>query len=301
MAGSKTIWGAAIVLSLITHGGAAMILTLSPEPEPDVAQVAGGVVAEVAMLGNNSFEAIESGAPEEIEPTDAVEPETFEPVPQELTAVEPQEVVPEQVMPTEVAPTPDAEEIVPETSEAIEMQGAEVEIAAIPVPDIKPEIVEKPPQMVQPLEKKAEKPVEKKPEKKRAKKAGEKGDSKQAASKGQVDGSADVKTSALGGQKKGNASSAGNAAVSNYPGKIRSKINRSKRRVSGSGGGVATVSFTVSSSGQASGIRIARSSGQPELDQAALDAVRRAAPFPEIPDGAGRASWPFSVPIAFKR
>ena len=31
------------------------------------------------------------------------------------------------------------------------------------------------------------------------------------------------------------------------------------------------------------------------------EAVRRAAPFPEIPDGAGRASWPFSVPISFKR
>ncbi len=301
MSGNKAIWGTAIVLSLMTHAGAAAILTYSPEPQPDVSQIAGGVVAEVAMLGNSAFEAVEAGTPEEIQPTDTVEPEAFEPVTQEVAAVEPQEIVPQEMVPTEVAPTPEAAEIVPEMSEAIEVQGAEVEIAAIPIPEIKPEIVERPPEMVKPLERKAEKPVEKKKVENRKKKAGDKGDSAQALIRGQVDGSQDAKTSASGGQKKGNASSAGNAAVSNYPGKVRNKINRAKRRFNGNGGGVATVSFVVSASGQATSIRIARSSGQPALDEAALEAVRRAAPFPEIPDGAGRASWPFSVPISFKR
>ena len=77
--------------------------------------------------------------------------------------------------------------------------------------------------------------------------------------------------------------------------------NRAKRRVAGAGGGVVTVSFTISASGEARGIRISASSGQPELDQAAMDAVRRATPFPRIPAEAGRSSWSFSVPIAFKR
>lgn len=305
MVSSKALWGTAIVLSLFAHAGAAAILTLSPEPEPEVAQIAGGVVAEVAMLGNGAFEAIESGEPEKVEPTDEIEPETIEPVPQQVSEIQPQEITPEQVMPVESVVTPEADEIVPEMSEAIEIKEAAVEIAAIPVPDIKPEITEKPPEAIEPLRDEVKKPVEKTPEKKvekqKKKKSGEKGNSAQAAKKGQVDGSAEVKTASLGGSKKGNAFSAGNAAASNYPGKVRNKINRAKRRVSGAGGGVATVSFTVSASGQASGIRIARSSGQPELDQAALDAVRRAAPFPAIPDGAGRASWPFSVPIAFKR
>jgi periplasmic protein TonB len=29
--------------------------------------------------------------------------------------------------------------------------------------------------------------------------------------------------------------------------------------------------------------------------------VRRASPFPPIPDSAGRSQWPFAIPIQFKR
>lgn len=304
MVSSRIVWGSAIVFSLLTHAGAAAILTLSPQAEPETAQIAGGVVAEVAMLGNDAFESIESGTPEEIETSAEIQPDTFEP--QEVALIEPQEIVPEQVMPVEAAVTPEADEIVPEMSEAIEVTNAAVEIAAIPIPDIRPEITEKPPEVVQPLQEQVEKPAEKAPpkklvEKKNKKKAGEKGEGARTTKRGQVDGSADVKTASLGGQKSGNAATAGNAAVSNYPGKVRNKINRAKRRVAGAGSGVATVSFTVSASGEASGVRIASSSGQAELDQAAVDAVRRASPFPDIPGAAGRSSWSFSVPIAFKR
>jgi protein TonB len=37
------------------------------------------------------------------------------------------------------------------------------------------------------------------------------------------------------------------------------------------------------------------------VDQAALQAVRKASPFPPIPENAGRSSWEFSVPLAFTR
>lgn len=303
MAGKRVVWGSAIVLSLLTHAGAAAMLTLSPSGA-DEAQIAGGVVAEIAMLGNGAFEAIESGEPEALEPTDTITPETIEPVPQPVAEIEPQEMLPEQAMPVDAVATPEADEIIPEMSEAIEIQGAAVEIATIPVPDVRPEITDQPPEVLKPLQEEAREPVEtpkKKVEKKRKPKAGERGNSAQAAKKGQVDGSDKVKTASLGGQKKGNASTAGNAAVSNYPGKVRNKINRAKRRVAGASSGVVTVRFAVSASGQASGIRVAASSGQPELDQAAVDAVRRAAPFPAIPAEAGRSSWLFNVPIAFKR
>ncbi|MBD9373301.1 energy transducer TonB [Rhizobium sp. ARZ01] len=297
MVSSRVVWGTAIVFSLLTHAGAAAILTLAPEAGPETAQIVGGVVTEVAMLGSSAFEAIESGMSEEIEPSDEIEPKLFAPVPQVLAAIESQEIVPEQVM-------PEAGEIIPEMSEAIDVTGAAVEISAIPIPDIRPEITEKPPEVVKPPQAEAKKPAEKKPEKKaerNKKKAGEKGDSTRTERRGQIDGAADVKTASLGGQKKGNSSAAGNAAVSNYPGKVRNKINRVKRRVGGAGSGIVMVSFTVSASGDVSSVRVAASSGQPELDQAALDAVRRAAPFPDIPEDAGRSSWPFSVPIAFKR
>ncbi len=60
--------------------------------------------------------------------------------------------------------------------------------------------------------------------------------------------------------------------------------------------GTVVVSFSVTATGAAAGIRIASSSGHGVLDQAALAAVRRAAPFPAPPPGAPRA---FNVPMRF--
>lgn len=101
------------------------------------------------------------------------------------------------------------------------------------------------------------------------------------------------------------ASSEGNAAVSNYPGKIVRKLRRALRYPRGAGSrrlhGVAEVRFVVSAGGGVGGIHLVASSGSPVLDKAALEAVRRAAPFPPIPAEAGRSNWPFTVPLAFVR
>jgi protein TonB len=103
----------------------------------------------------------------------------------------------------------------------------------------------------------------------------------------------------------GKSSAAGNAAVSNYPGKVAAKLRRALRYPAEAKRqklrGVAQVSFVVSASGGVGSIRLAASSGSPVLDKAALEAVRRAAPFPAIPTNAGRSSWRFSVPLAFNR
>ncbi len=295
MSGSKWLWFVGGALSLLAHATAAAILTMAPAPEEEQALIAGGVVAEVAMLGNGAFEAVESGNPE-----DVIRPETIEP-----DATEPHEVA--EIQPTEIQPemTEEVSPIDPVVSEPVEeliVPSAEVEIAAVPVPEIKPEI--EPEDEIKPVpEVKKEEPVKKverkKPKQQPVKKAGDKGKAKQNATKGEVDGSADVKTAAVGGQKKGNSSAAGNAAVSNYPGKVRNKINRAKRRVSGGDRGSVVVSFTVGASGQASGIRVARSSGSAALDRAAVESVARAAPFAKIPEAAGRSSWAFNVPIVF--
>ena len=96
----------------------------------------------------------------------------------------------------------------------------------------------------------------------------------------------------------------GNAATSNYPGKVAAKLRRAlkypKSAVSSSSG-EAQVAFTVLSDGSATGIRVVSSSGSPVLDQAAMEAVRRASHFPPIPTEAGRRQWPFAVPVLFKR
>jgi periplasmic protein TonB len=294
MSGSKWLWIGGGVLSLLAHATAAAILTMAPVPEEEPAMIAGGVVAEVAMLGNGAFEAVESGNPEDVIKPEAIEPDVTEPEPQKVAEIQPTEIQPET---TElVSPT---DPVVSEPVQEMIVPSAEVEIAAVPVPEIEPEEEIKPVPEV-----KKEEPVKKverkKPKEKPVKKAGDKGKAKQNATRGEIDGSADVKAAAVGGQKKGNSSVAGDSAVSNYPGKVRNKINRAKKRVSGGKGQSVLVSFVVSADGAASGIRVARSSGDPTLDAAAVESVQRASPFAKIPASAGRSSWKFSVPVVFR-
>ena len=106
-------------------------------------------------------------------------------------------------------------------------------------------------------------------------------------------------------RSQGGGSGIGNASASNYPGKVAAKLRRASRGISGSALAKARndvqVSFTVDANGAVGGVRIARSSGSPELDQAALAIIRRAAPFPPIPADAGRSSWTFSLPLGLAR
>ena len=102
---------------------------------------------------------------------------------------------------------------------------------------------------------------------------------------------------------QGNSGSGGDADVARYPSQVVSKLRRALRYPRGGGGaaGEVHVQFTVSSGGQPSGIRVVQSSGNAAIDQAGVDTVTRAAPFPPIPAGANRNSWAFTVPLAFVR
>ncbi len=82
---------------------------------------------------------------------------------------------------------------------------------------------------------------------------------------------------------------------------MRSKLARVARSVRAKGRGEVVVAFAVGSNGNVRGARVARSSGDASVDQAALQALQKAAPFPPIPEGAGRSSWEFAVPLAFRR
>lgn len=100
-----------------------------------------------------------------------------------------------------------------------------------------------------------------------------------------------------GGQSGGKASKAGNANASNYPGKVYAKIRRTRQKRAG-GRGVAQIRFSISSKGGLASIRIASSSGSGSVDHAALDHIRRSAPFPPPPAGAQRQ---FVIPIEVRR
>ncbi len=64
--------------------------------------------------------------------------------------------------------------------------------------------------------------------------------------------------------------------------------------------GVAVVSFTLDRTGKIVSVTVARTSGHPALDRAALDMVRRASPLPAPPQAVTGDLWEFAVPTEFK-
>ncbi|MDK1388904.1 energy transducer TonB [Sinorhizobium sp. 8-89] len=298
-------WTGAIALSLLAHASGAMLFS----PDKEVVQTAGGAAMEVTLLGDAFEQTLQAGDPSDIvEPTedmpeelkpDEIQPteELSEEVPPstpEVASQQPSDITPTEadvILPAEEIPTPQAPEA------AVTASVAPVE-TVVPEEKPEPEKVEKP---------KAEKPEPKKePVKKKKvtrKKAGDGGEQAKSQIRGKADGVENAAASAAAGNKGSIAQQSGNAAASNYPGKVRSKLNRAFRYPSEAKRqrlrGVAHVRFTVTSGGGVAGVSLAKSAGSPILDEAALDTVRRAAPFPAIPAGAGRDSWVFTIPLTF--
>jgi len=76
------------------------------------------------------------------------------------------------------------------------------------------------------------------------------------------------------------------ALQAEWAGAIQSRIARNQRYPAGNHGeGRVKVELVILRSGQLGQVTLAASSGRPALDDAALTAVRRAAPFPPAPDG----------------
>lgn len=92
----------------------------------------------------------------------------------------------------------------------------------------------------------------------------------------------------------------GAAAEARYQSQVTRKVRNALRTLRGQAG-LVVVAFTVHANGQVSGIRIANSSGDAAIDQAGIDAVNRAAPFPPFPAEVSRTSWQFGVPLEYRR
>lgn len=219
------------------------------------------------------------------------EPQVAEPVPPEQTPVAPE--------------TPEAAAAERELAEVEPEEPEEEVVAMVPVPRPTPRPHYEPPEKSAPRQAKAPAPAPKKaarpPAQTHAERStGSGGRDSRDARRGASDGGRTASTASRGAAR---VDQAGNAAASNYPGKILARLRRALRyprearreRLRGE----VRVAFTVSRNGAVGAIRVVRSSGSPILDQAAVETVRRAAPFPAIPDG--RSSWPFTVPLAFVR
>lgn len=166
-----------------------------------------------------------------------------------------------------------------------------------PVEKKKPE-----PKKEQPKKKDEAKKPEPKPEKKEKKKTkardgNAEADSNKGSSKADKNKKGDSQDASQGNSKK---KVKGNASTSNYKGLVQRKLERAKKRVRVAAKGTVIVSFTISANGSVVNLRVRKSSGKPAIDQGALDIVRRASPFPAIPDETGLKSYPVSVPMTFK-
>ncbi|MBA2126049.1 hypothetical protein DLM45_07405 [Hyphomicrobium methylovorum] len=120
----------------------------------------------------------------------------------------------------------------------------------------------------------------------------------QAESRASAAGSTTSRASAAQSAKSGRVS-ASRGNVLNYAARIRTVLSRNKPMGDGHSG-TTRVSFGVTASGDLSYVKIAGSSGRANLDQLAMAAVRRAAPFGTPPEGVSPNDLRFTIPFYFR-
>jgi periplasmic protein TonB len=113
----------------------------------------------------------------------------------------------------------------------------------------------------------------------------------------QVSGGATARSTAEADQQA--RVSASRCSILSYAAGIRAKVARNKPSGLGRHGDV-EVSFGVTASGDLSYAELAQSSGNAKLDEAAVEAVRRSAPFGAPPADASPQQLRFSIPFYFR-
>jgi protein TonB len=97
----------------------------------------------------------------------------------------------------------------------------------------------------------------------------------------------------------------GSASLSSYQAKLAAHLRRFRIYPAEAEArgltGVAMVSFTVRRDGGLAAVRLTRGSGYAVLDDAALAMVRRAAPFPPMPETISSSTLSVAVPVNFDR
>lgn len=263
----------ALVLSLLGHVALGLALYFSPAMPEDGR---GEPAVEVTFVEDGPVGDAEADARAAPEPEVAVEmpPEPVAETPPPEIDVPPPEPVMEQPVIEPAPPEPEPEpEVVP-----IEPPP--------PPPEPKPAVIEppkveapKPPPVRKPAPKKAEAP------KPRPAATADTGENRANRQEGRT------ATGGAGGRST--------AAVASWRSQVQAAILRNKPAPDNDREGVARVGFSVARNGGLGGLRLTVSSGSATLDAAALAAVRRAAPFPAVPDDVD-APVSLEVPIRFQ-
>ena len=201
--------------------------------------------------------------------------------------------VTQQSDPPEMEPPPELESDTPpdlpvQTAMSLpEIDRPVVADLSLPPPPEEPEPEpEKPVEKVQKPEPKPEKKPEPEKKKEKPKKKVETAEKVEKTEKPKEEAQAAAKAGAAGA-KAGKAKGGTKVSPAAYAKAVMKKV-RSTKKKKVKARGVAVVAFSVGRDGSLAGARIARSSGDAELDQVAVEHIRRSAPFPAPPEGADR-------------
>ncbi|WP_138469291.1 TonB family protein [Poseidonocella sp. HB161398] len=260
--------GALFLLAL--GGSVALHLALAgaaPEPAPPVPQ--GGAVAGDVALGS-SFADLAAGRMAPVAGTAA----RTAPVPP--AAARPAETVtaaPRQAaMTAPVAPAATARPVLPT---AAGPAGAVSAAAApeSPRPEARPAERPQPQHRAEPARSAPEPPS-----------APPRGNAPVTAAAGQAEGRAEARKAETTRAERSASEQAGGRAVKRYQAQVLRRIDRAPKRSAGARG-AALIGLGIEAGGGIAVLRVVKSSGDQRIDAAALDQVRRAAPFGQTPTG----------------
>jgi protein TonB len=280
------LWAAAGLFVLATHLAIAYVIQALRPLDPLVEASEPALMIDLAPMPLTVPETVETETVTEEVPQETLEPADDTPEPAETAEldkpVEPETVEPQQAEPEVVEPQQAEPEVVePELTEP-EIAEAVTPEVAVPLPQSRPEIKE-------PEKKQAERKVE--PRKKVEKPA-----PKKEVAKAEPQTEPKAKPAAQASK----AARAPSISPQRWQSRVVARIRRFQRYPRGAKSrgeeGVVSLSFVVNTSGAVVSSRLSRSSGSSELDQAALESLRRASPFPPPPPEIGRS---ISIPVVF--
>jgi protein TonB len=281
-------------LALTLSGGlhAAGFIRLSPTA--DVA-LQGGAVETVPTLGD-SFADMAQGAAVSAPPPDRVPPETTAratPAVSRTASVSPVQVTPAAVaeaLPAvndpqmaALVPVTTPDETAPITPEKTLSPLPEAETAA-PEQSLRPQLrPDRPAPQVA-----ARRPDPEPAPRQQARTMPQpEGNADRNAMRGAIAGRDAAKAASAQSRQAASQGDGGAAASASYGRAVLSQISRT-RKARAPSRGRAVVAFSISEGGALASVKVLQSSGSPDLDQVALDHIRRAAPFPKPPAGARR-------------
>jgi protein TonB len=286
-----------VIVSLALHSAVAAAVVRMPSQETGALQEPTDAISVELFASHVMEQAVEPIVESAAAMPAATALEDGEAV-ESLAAAEPVSASPVESMPVEtvVAAEP---AVVDSVDSVVTGEGPEAEIAAVPAR----EMDEPKPDTPKPDTPKPERPARKpdpekpsvKPETRRETAANpDRGKDKDTRTKGGVAARGATDRAATGGRASASAGS-----MVGYAARVRARVASNKPGMAGRKG-TAVVSFAVTGGGGLAYARLSRSSGVPALDQAALAAVRRSAPFPTPPAGASAGQRAFSIPFHFR-